>query len=97
MDGHGESVWPNGRRYKGQYVKDRQEGFGIYHWDDGRVYCGYWEKNLQNGKGIMKMCEDGQWKEIKGIWKEGVKVQGADESFEEILRLKEIEEKGQVL
>ena len=95
MDGKGESSWPNGRKYKGDYSNDKQEGFGVYHWGDGKVYYGYWIKSLQHGRGILWTNDDGGvWKEVRGIWQEGIKIKEINEGFEEILRLKEKEEKG---
>jgi hypothetical protein len=46
MHGRGVYSWKDGRRYEGQYLKDKKHGFGIYHWADGRRYEGMWK----NGK-----------------------------------------------
>lgn len=32
MNGHGEYIWLDGRKYEGQYLQDKKEGFGIYTW-----------------------------------------------------------------
>jgi hypothetical protein len=32
MNGQGVYVWLDGRKYEGQYVQDKKEGFGIYTW-----------------------------------------------------------------
>lgn len=32
MDGEGEFVWPDGRKYQGNYRDDKKEGFGIFEW-----------------------------------------------------------------
>lgn len=89
MEGEGETFWKNGRYYKGNYYKDRQEGLGVYKWGDGRVFYGYWSKGLQHGKGINIIIEPGgNKKEIRGIWEEGIKIKEINEGLEEILELK---------
>lgn len=40
MDGKGEFIWPDGRRYVGNYVEDKKHGFGEFEWPDGRKYKG---------------------------------------------------------
>jgi len=40
MDGKGEFVWPDGRKYVGHYVEDKKHGFGEFEWPDGRKYKG---------------------------------------------------------
>jgi hypothetical protein len=40
MDGTGEFVWPDGRKYVGNYVEDKKHGFGEFEWPDGRKYKG---------------------------------------------------------
>jgi hypothetical protein len=32
MDGEGVFVWPDGRKYHGQYRDDKKEGYGIFEW-----------------------------------------------------------------
>jgi hypothetical protein len=36
-------IWPDGRRYEGDYIDDKKEGFGIYLWPDGKRYEGGWK------------------------------------------------------
>ena len=36
MHGEGTYTWKDGRKYVGQYVDDRKNGFGVYTWADGR-------------------------------------------------------------
>jgi len=40
MDGKGEFVWPDGRKYVGAYIEDKKHGFGEFEWPDGRKYKG---------------------------------------------------------
>ena len=42
MDGYGVYKWPDGRKYEGQYIKDKKAGHGDYKWPDGRKYTGAW-------------------------------------------------------
>ena len=30
MDGKGEFSWPDGRKYFGDYVNDKKQGFGVF-------------------------------------------------------------------
>ena len=46
MHGQGHYKWPDGRKYEGQYVDDKKEGYGVYTYPDGRCYKGMWK----NGK-----------------------------------------------
>lgn len=32
MHGKGEFTWPNGRKYVGEYINDKREGYGEYIW-----------------------------------------------------------------
>ena len=38
MHGVGTFIWPDGRKYVGDFVNDIKEGFGIFHFKDGRIY-----------------------------------------------------------
>ena len=42
MHGKGIYNWPDGRKYDGQFVNDKREGFGLFTWADGRKYEGHW-------------------------------------------------------
>ena len=42
MDGYGVYTWLDGRKYEGQYKKDKKHGNGVYTWADGRKYDGQW-------------------------------------------------------
>jgi hypothetical protein len=42
MHGFGVLVWPDGRRYDGQFVLDQREGQGTMTWPDGRKFVGQW-------------------------------------------------------
>ena len=40
MHGKGVYTWKDGRRYDGEYLKDKKHGWGTYTWEDGRQYEG---------------------------------------------------------
>lgn len=42
MHGSGNFEWPDGRRYSGQYFKDKKHGEGILTLLDGRKIAGIW-------------------------------------------------------
>ena len=69
MHGHGVYTWKDGRKYDGQYFKDRKHGFGVYTWADGRQYEGQWENGRQHGEGNYWI--NASSKPRRGIWFEG--------------------------
>lgn len=36
MDGKGEFTWSDGRKYVGEYVDDKKQGYGVFSWPDNR-------------------------------------------------------------
>lgn len=46
MHGRGCYIWADGRKYDGEYINDKKDGYGVYTWADGRKYQGFWA----NGK-----------------------------------------------
>ena len=54
MHGRGIFIWSDGRKYEGDYVNDRKEGFGVFTFRDGRIYEGEWINGRQHGKGVFK-------------------------------------------
>lgn len=63
MNGKGEFVWPDNKRYKGNlfidiylgsYVNGRKEGYGEFYWPDGKYYKGYWKNGTMHGGGTYK-------------------------------------------
>jgi hypothetical protein len=46
MHGKGNFTWSDGRKYDGNYVDDKKDGYGVFTWPDGRRYEGNWS----NGK-----------------------------------------------
>ena len=42
MNGKGETIWPDGKRYLGGYLEDRKHGYGVFTWENGKRYEGEW-------------------------------------------------------
>ena len=42
MHGKGTFTWFDGRKYVGEYVEDKKQGYGEFIWPDGRSYKGDW-------------------------------------------------------
>lgn len=42
MHGNGIQIWPDGRKYEGNYEFDKKSGFGVMEWSNGKKYEGYW-------------------------------------------------------
>lgn len=42
MDGEGEFLFADGRKYKGQYQNNVKHGYGIFEWPNGKKYEGHW-------------------------------------------------------
>lgn len=52
--GLGQTLFPNGDCYAGEYAENAREGQGVYWWSKtGAVYCGQWSRNLRHGYGRM--------------------------------------------
>lgn len=43
MNGEGEFIWPDNRRFKGFYVDGKKHGKGVFTWPDGKNCKGTWE------------------------------------------------------
>ncbi len=72
MDGQGVFIWPDGRKYNGEYKQDKKEGYGIFEWDDKRKYKGYWNNGKQHGEGEFYNPKEKCWK--RGVWNDGKRV-----------------------
>lgn len=69
-DRHGSGVlmWPDGRRYVGQFNRGTLEGEATMTWPDGRVYIGNYYMNKKHGEGLF-MWPDGR--KYAGQWDAG--------------------------
>lgn len=66
MNGEGQFEWPDGRKYVGNYVNGKKEGYGILYTLD-YVYMGEWKNGLYDGYGTLKMLDE----IIEGYWSNG--------------------------
>ncbi len=46
-------IWPNGRKYDGDWVKGEREGKGEYKSSSGEIYNGILRKNQQ----FRRLCQ----------------------------------------
>ena len=49
MEGEGELIWPNGKKYKGQFKKDKQHGYGEVYEKNGRIIKGWFVNGELHG------------------------------------------------
>lgn len=75
MQGKGTFTWPDGRKYVGEYIEDRKEGFGIFTFKDGRIYEGEWLNGKQHGRGLFKKKNISR----EGVWENGERVKWVEE------------------
>ena len=63
--------WPNGKKYDGEFLNDKKDGYGVFTWENGRQYLGYWHQGYKNGVG-MYVNEEGE--ENIGLWQDGYQI-----------------------
>ncbi|KAK2884975.1 hypothetical protein Q8A73_021449 [Channa argus] len=56
--------------YKGDWVKNNREGWGVRCYPSGNIYYGEWKNNHRHGQGTMKWLRLGQ--QYDGEWMDGV-------------------------
>uniref|UniRef100_A0A8C2ZBM5 Radial spoke head 10 homolog B n=1 Tax=Cyclopterus lumpus TaxID=8103 RepID=A0A8C2ZBM5_CYCLU len=56
--------------YKGDWVSNNREGWGVRRYPSGNIYSGEWKNNLRHGKGTMRWLKLGQ--QYAGMWQNGV-------------------------
>ncbi|XP_074520019.1 radial spoke head 10 homolog B isoform X2 [Halichoeres trimaculatus] len=56
--------------YKGYWVKNSREGWGVRGYPSGNTYSGEWKNNQRHGKGTMRWLALGE--EYSGMWQNGV-------------------------
>ncbi|KAL4445510.1 hypothetical protein ABPG74_004584 [Tetrahymena malaccensis] len=54
------------KKYEGEYVNDKMEGFGVLEWRDGDRYEGYFKNGQKNGKGTYFYNESKSGKKHEG-------------------------------
>jgi radial spoke head protein 1 len=71
-NGLGQTLFPNGDMYVGQYKANRREGTGTYCWQTtGILYTGQWRNNLRCGVGRIVYPDGGRY---LGSWVDDVKT-----------------------
>ena len=87
MHGRGSYIWADGRKYEGEYVNDKKDGYGVYTWADGRKYQGFWANGKQDGIGKY-ISNDGSVK--WGVWEDGKRQKWIDpQNDEEVFRYRD--------
>ena len=89
MNGYGEFIWADGKKFFGFYKNDKKEGFGIYYWPNNRFFVGFWKEGKQNGVG--KFIKDDIYK--YGVWKNGTREKWFDSEEDFINFMEPKEEK----
>ncbi|XP_061666136.1 radial spoke head 10 homolog B [Syngnathoides biaculeatus] len=56
--------------YRGDWVMNEREGWGVRRYPSGNIYFGEWKHNLRNGDGTMRWLNQGQL--YIGNWHDGV-------------------------
>ena len=69
MNGYGEFIWKEGKKYFGYYKKDKKNGFGVFYWPNEKFFCGFWKDGKQNGIGKYSKGNIVKY----GVWKHGKK------------------------
>eukprot|EP01064_Diplonema_japonicum_P036214 TRINITY_DN806_c3_g1_i2.p1 TRINITY_DN806_c3_g1~~TRINITY_DN806_c3_g1_i2.p1 ORF type:complete len:678 (+),score=143.18 TRINITY_DN806_c3_g1_i2:54-2036(+) len=65
--GLGQSLYPNGDCYIGQYSDNKRQGIGCYWWaSSGEIYIGNWMDNHRHASGRMLHPDGGKY---YGLWK----------------------------
>ena len=67
MIGYGIFIWPDKKKYYGNYINNLKEGFGCFYWNDGHKYEGFWKEGKQHGYGIMSRNKGNKY----GYWIDG--------------------------
>ncbi|XP_028423329.1 radial spoke head 10 homolog B isoform X2 [Perca flavescens] len=71
---HDKTSW-----YKGDWVKNNREGWGVRRYPSGNMYSGEWKNNLRHGEGTMRWLKLGQ--QYVGMWQNGVQHGGGTHTW----------------
>ena len=69
MEGRGQEIWSDGRKYEGDFKNGKKDGEGTFEWPNGNKYIGSWKKGKQHGIGIWASAKEGTKRQ--GEWVEG--------------------------
>ncbi|XP_076615381.1 radial spoke head 10 homolog B [Chaetodon auriga] len=56
--------------YKGDWMKNNREGWGVRRYPSGNIYSGEWKNNLRHGAGTMRWLKPRE--QYVGMWQNGV-------------------------
>jgi len=62
-------LWPDNRRYEGEFINGKMEGKGVMTWPNGNRYNGMWKNDMQHGPGMFFSAKSG--KETPEEWRDG--------------------------
>ena len=57
INGQGTAIFPDGKKYVGEWKKGKQHGYGVESYPNGEVKTGYW-KNKYIGKKKANQLRD---------------------------------------
>ncbi|KAG5487113.1 hypothetical protein LSCM1_07785 [Leishmania martiniquensis] len=67
--GLGQTLFPSGDCYTGEYKENQRDGRGVYWWSkSGALYCGEWFRNTRHGYGRMVYPDGSRY---LGCWVRG--------------------------
>ncbi len=66
--GHGTYAYPNGNKYKGEFVSGKIQGYGIFYFENGDRYEGEFRNGLSEGKGVFYYINGDR---LEGMWRLG--------------------------
>ena len=62
-------------RYQGKFKNGKRDGYSIQYWPDGSLFQkGNWKDGKKEGSHTTFTLEGDVWKDLTGIFKNGVKV-----------------------
>ena len=67
MNGYGIFVWPDKKKYYGNYINNLKEGFGFFYWNNEHKYEGFWKWGKQHKYGILTGHKENKF----GYWIDG--------------------------
>ena len=70
LNGKDILIYPNGRKYDGDWINNKKEGKGKEYWPNGDYYIGEYKNDLFNSRGIYYDNStgdkyDGGWKDLR--------------------------------
>lgn len=67
--GFGIQVWPDGAKYKGQWVENRAQGKGTFWHADGDLFEGEFKDDKSNGYGVYTCADKTKY---EGMWTDDI-------------------------